>query len=591
MISKIFDLTAIDAADEQSLCFWQKKIFNCLFSIFLILCIFPYILGCNHALGTSEWHRILVYTVFYLWAAGVRFLKKIPFHIRVLAGVFLFYFMGIFSMLSTGLIGSTRLYFLCFSTFAVIFSGIKAGVFTLIINVITLVAFGVMYENGGIFPPQWVPTPEGWGALTLTFFFLCAAMILSPAILITALKISGREFNHLKKTREKELRQLKNDLKAAEKFKAMGILAGSVAHDLNNILSGIATYPEVLMMDKTLDPKLRQGLSLIKDSGEKASAVVSDLLTISRGASVEKEIININAIIDRYILTREFDTMKKPFPRVTLNMELEPELLNIKGSYLHMEKTIMNLVLNAMEEVSGKEDGRVFITTANNYIDPSVPKYEKMVQGEYVILSVMDNGSGIDNAFLEKIFDPFFTQKKMGKSGTGLGLTIVWNAVQDHNGVIQVTSNGKGTRFDLLFPATRQEIETAAPCLDGIKGQGQKILIVTDLKAQQDIALHILERLGYQAQAVDNGTAAIDVIKNNAPDLVILDMILSPSISGLETYKRIKKIHPDQKAIFASGFSESEDVLMAQDMGAGNFIKKPYTLLDMGIAIKEELEK
>ena len=262
------------------------------------------------------------------------------------------------------------------------------------------------------------------------------------------------------KPKNSDQEQLKKKRIQDERLKALGAIAGSVAHDLNNILSGIATYPEVLMMDKTLDPQLRQGLNLIKDSGQEAAAVVSDLLTISQGASAQMEIIDMTAIIDRYMASHEFNNIRKRYPQVKMEILTEPALLNIKGSYIHIEKTIMNLVLNAMEEVSGNEDGKILITTANRQIDSSNPEYENIMPGKYVILSVVDNGLGIDNKNLKKIFDPFFTKKEMGKSGSGLGLTVVKNAVQDHNGFIHVTSNNKGTRFDLLFPALRQENTT-----------------------------------------------------------------------------------------------------------------------------------
>lgn len=252
-------------------------------------------------------------------------------------------------------------------------------------------------------------------------------------------------------------KQLKEKHIRDEKLKTLGILAGTVAHDLNNILSGIATYPEILLMDKTLNPQIRQGLKIIKDSGQKAVAIVNDLLTISQNASEQMEIININTIIDRYVSSHEFNKIRHSYQQVKIEILTEPKLLNIKGSYLHIEKIIMNLVLNAMAEVSGKKDGNVLITTVNRQIDSSIPEYKTIVPGKYVILSVIDNGPSIDNKNLEKIFDPFFTKKEMGKSGTGLGLTVVWNAVRDHNGFIYVISNNKGTRFDLLFPVIQQK--------------------------------------------------------------------------------------------------------------------------------------
>ncbi|MCP3872281.1 MAG: response regulator [Desulfobacteraceae bacterium] len=601
MISNIFNVKPIYGEDEDVLVFWQKKIFKALFLILLILGIVPYFLSFHHAIKTSEWtsewYRVIFFTFLYIWTCGVTFLERIPFRIRVWAGISGFYSLGIFSMLSIGLIGSTLLYFICFSVFAALFSDIKGTLSILIVNVLTLIVFGVIYFNDilHIGYAQDVLNPSDWIILMGTFTFLCAAVSIPLTILIKAVNISGRNFKHLeKKISQKKYQQLKEKLIQAEKFKALGILAGGVAHDLNNILSGIATYPEVLMMDEDLDPKIKQGLTIIKDSGQKASAVVSDLLTISRGAGAEMEIININSIIDRYTAALDFIKIQKNHPHVNIEILTEPELLNINGSYIHIEKTIMNLVLNAVEEVSDQDKGgKVLITTTNSYIDPSNPGYHNIVQGEYVILSVIDNGSGIDEKNLEKIFEPFFTKKEMGKSGTGLGLTVVWNAVKDHNGFINVTPSKNGTKFDLLFPATRKEMaEKPNPeTLDEIKGQGQMILVVDDLKDQQRIAVSILENLGYQTQAVDNGFLAVEFIKDTPTDLVILDMIMPPSISGLETYRMIKKIHPGQKAIIASGYSESEDVIMAQNLGAGSFVKKPYTVLDMGIAIKEELEK
>jgi CheY-like chemotaxis protein len=179
----------------------------------------------------------------------------------------------------------------------------------------------------------------------------------------------------------------------------------------------------------------------------------------------------------------------------------------------------------------------------------------------------------------------------MGKSGTGLGLTVVWNAVQNHQGTIKVRSSDRGTGFDLFFPAVREQIPQKAETesLEEIRGQGQTILVVDDLKDQQKIAVSILENLGYQARSVDDGYSAVEFIKHTPTDLVILDMVMAPSISGLKTYQMIKEIKPDQKAVITSGYSESEEVLMALDLGAGSFIKKPYTILDMGIAVKEEL--
>jgi len=221
--------------------------------------------------------------------------------------------------------------------------------------------------------------------------------------------------------------KLKKKLADADKLKNLGLLAGSVAHDLNNILSGIATYPEILLLDDGLDPKIRQGLAMIKDSGRKASSVVSDLLTISRGIKADKQILNINAVIERYMAAAEFRKIHQTYNQVEIEVLTDPELLNINGSYIHIEKAVMNLVLNAVEETAEQNGGRVVLSTANYYVDevPGRTSHTDLAPGEYVVLQVEDNGAGIPEDCLGKIYEPFFTQKELGKSGTGLGLTVV----------------------------------------------------------------------------------------------------------------------------------------------------------------------
>jgi len=181
----------------------------------------------------------------------------------------------------------------------------------------------------------------------------------------------------------------------------------------------------------------------------------------------------------------------------------------------------------------------------------------------------------------------------MGRSGTGLGLAVVWNTIQDHDGYINVKTGKKGTAFELYFPVTGDEVadERGAVPVDDYLGNGEKILVVDDEEKQREIACGILTKLGYNAEAVSSGEEAVEHLKEQSVDLVVLDMIMPKGINGRETYERIIKINPGQKAIIASGFSETEDVKKAQSLGAGKYIKKPYTMEKIGLAVKEELEK
>ena len=564
---------------EPLLLYWQKKIFTWLFFL-LVAGLLPFLLSCRSALENGQGIRIFFYSSLYIWVLGVLFLKKIPFEKRGWAGLLWFYAMGLFSLGAEGFVGSSP-YFFCFLSFGAVFFGVRGGGITFLMTMVTLFLAGVL---GFQWPPLLglgISSPMGHTIHVGTFLLLCSAVTFSLAILINALEVSGKEQAKL----EKKLVQL-------EKLKNIGILAGSVAHDLNNILSGIATYPEVLLMEEGLSPRMRQGLSIIKDSGQKASSVVSDLLTISRGANREMEVLNINSVIERYMGAADFDKIKTTYQQVQIEMDLAPDLLNIKGSYLHIEKAIMNLVVNGAQEAAQREAGQVTISTINHTVEDSKAGGADLPCGDYVMLSVADNGSGIPEEYREKIFDPFFTKKAMGRSGAGLGLAVVWNTVQDHQGNVRVVSSKKGSRFELFFPAWDElpQKETNNSLAE-IKGQGQRILIVDDLANQRKIAGTILKNLGYQVFAVADGMEAMAFVRENPMDLLVLDMVMEPSISGLETYQRIKKIYPGQKAILVSGHSKSEEVLMAQDLGAIAFVKKPYTILDMGIAVKKELEK
>ena len=182
----------------------------------------------------------------------------------------------------------------------------------------------------------------------------------------------------------------------------------------------------------------------------------------------------------------------------------------------------------------------------------------------------------------------------MGKSGTGLGLPIVWGMVKDHKGYIDVQSrDGGGTVFTIYFPATRDEILNARQKekTERYRGKGESVLVVDDIAEQRDVASALLEKLGYRVHSVSSGEKAVEYLKGNKVDILVLDMIMAPGIDGFETYRRILEIHPKQKAVIVSGFSETDRVREAQKLGAGPYIKKPYVLETIGTAIRDELAK
>ncbi|MCP4114502.1 MAG: PAS domain S-box protein [Desulfobacteraceae bacterium] len=699
MLFKLIQQNVSTDETGDFLLFWKERMFFLLFLSLVILGIVPYLTGLAYAVQRQDWLNVYVYTGFYIYVIAFILLRRIPFCVRVRTGLFFFYFMGLFTLFTSGMAGSARLSFICFSVFAGIFTGVRGGVVTLCMNAVTLFGAGFLHYRGYIVLPNMLPLGvEDWFLISVSSVFLNTVLTLIVAVLVRAIDESGKKFrlladntvdmiwildremrftyvspcarsmfgygqaewigssfkDHLpwdmieaydrfvreepeKKehlsvesvmlhkdgtrihveiigtrihdpggnnlfqgsirniTRRKQLEAkqetLRERLFRAEKMEALGLLSSGVAHDLNNILSGIATYPEILLMGETLEEPVRKGLDTIKESGRKAADIVSDLLTISRGRSAEFEVIDINRMVENYLDSPEYHRLAALHPNVELVVEPASGPLNVRASYVHMEKSLMNLVINAVEEVSGKLGGRVVISTAVRRLTAPLRGYESVVPGEYNVVTVCDNGSGIKESALGKIFEPFYSKKEMGRSGTGLGLTIVWNTVQDHGGYVEISSGAKGTRFDLFFPSVAQAgVEKPREVsMDEVMGTGQAVLVVDDLPAQQEIACRALDLLGYESHGVGSGHEALAFIKKRRVDLVVLDMIMDSGIGGFTTYREMKKLAPGLRAVVASGYATKRDVIEIRKLGAGSFIQKPYTIVDLGKAIKEEL--
>jgi signal transduction histidine kinase/CheY-like chemotaxis protein len=392
--------------------------------------------------------------------------------------------------------------------------------------------------------------------------------------------------------RTAQLRRSEEQLQRAQKMEALGTLAGGVAHDLNNILSGLVSYPDLLLMDLPQDSPLRRPLSTIKKSGENAAAIVQDLLTLARRGVGALKILSLNKIVMECIDSPEIRALMVPSSHMRLTTSLQPGLFNIRGSAIHIFKSLTNLICNAVEAMPG--GGSIEIKTENRFVDRPLSGFETIQEGEYVVLSIQDTGIGIPESDQARIFEPFYTSKVMGRSGSGLGMAVVWGTVKDHSGYLDFQSReGQGTRFELYFPASREGAE-ASPHQEDISeltGNGEFILVVDDMAVQREIATGILSRLGYRAESLASGEEAVEFLRRQAADLVILDMIMSPGMDGYETYQRIKDVRPDQRAIIASGYSESDRVRKALSLGAGRYLKKPYQLRELGAAIREVLDR
>jgi signal transduction histidine kinase/CheY-like chemotaxis protein len=391
---------------------------------------------------------------------------------------------------------------------------------------------------------------------------------------------------------EEEKRRLEERLNRSEKMEALGTLAGGVAHDLNNVLGIVVGYAEMLLDEIDEASPLRADIVKIMESGNRSAAIVQDLLTLARRGVQTRQVVDLNAVIRDCQKTPEFAKLLSLNANVRIRTDLAAGLLNIMGSPVHLAKTIMNLVSNAVEALPGS--GELTIATRNQSLDKPVHGYDAVNEGDYVVLSVADTGKGISDADMKHIFEPFYTKKVMGRSGTGLGLAVVWGTVKDHNGYIDVESEmGRGTTFTLYFPVTREEVaraDAAVPISDYI-GNDESILVVDDIKEQRELAAKMLGKMNYRVKTVASGEEAVEYLGTEKADLVVLDMIMDPGMDGLDTYRAILEIHPGQKAIIVSGFAETERVQEARSLGAGDYLRKPYVQEKLGLAVRKELDR
>ena len=390
---------------------------------------------------------------------------------------------------------------------------------------------------------------------------------------------------------EEERREMEVRVQRAEKMEALGMLAGGVAHDLNNVLGILVGYSELLLCEIEPESPLRNHVENIMNAGERAAAIIQDLLALARRGVQAKKVVNLNAIVSAWLRTPEFMKLASLHPRVRLVTDLAPDLLHTPGSEVHLGKVLANLVFNAAEAMP--DGGRLSVTTGNRYLDRPVRGYDDVHPGDYVILTVSDTGGGIAPADLHRIFEPFYTRKVMGRSGTGLGLAVVWGAVKDHDGYIDVESaEGKGTSFTVYLPVTREEMERNVPVpVSDYMGRGETVLVVDDVAEQRELAAVMLTKLNYRVETAAGGEEAVRYLREKSVDLVLLDMIMDPGMDGLETYQGIVEIRPGQKAVIVSGFAETDRVRMAQELGAGPYVRKPYILERLGQAVRRELDR
>ena len=554
------------------------------------------------------WHNFMyVHIGSYMAIMGIAVFRNYLPHTSkttLLTGIILILSLTGLSVL--GLVGHGTGGLLIFCVLSTIFFGTRGGIFAVIISAISISIIGVAVVKGIITFEfnvlEYLSSANAWitcvfGTIIITGLIVTIISTINNQLidLVQNLNKQNTELAEANKKLEntlEEKKRLKIGLEQAEKMKLVGTIAGRVVHDLNNVLATSINYPEILLQRIPEDSTLRDPLETIKKSGLKAAAMVQDLLTLARRGVPVTEVFNLNHIVYECITSPEIERIRAYHPNVDLEVHSDENLWNMEGSPFHLMKTITNLVSNAAEAMP--DGGKVVIGTQNLKVHPALHAFEAVVPGQYVVLIVSDTGTGISEKDKDKIFEPFYTKKVMGRSGTGLGMSVVWNTVNDHNGHIKVDSiEGKGTSFALYFPMTEKALAKPKPRppVKEYTGKGESILVVDDVQEQRKLAASILSMLGYSVATKANAEEALEYIKNNPADLVILDMIMGSGMDGLDTYKKILELYPGQKAIIMSGFSETKRIKEVQRLGAGAYVRKPFLMETIALAIRAELDK
>ena len=394
-------------------------------------------------------------------------------------------------------------------------------------------------------------------------------------------------------------RSVQERLAATKRMEALSVLAGGVAHDLNNALGPLVALPDVILLqlahlqgDAGQARDLRMDVETIKVAALRAAQTIKDLLTLGRQGRMAKENLDFNRVIKSCLANNTLRFVENGTSRVNVIADLALASLVVPGSESQLARAVDNLIRNAVEAVAGA--GEVVVKSARLAVREPHAGYETIPPGHYAVVSVSDDGCGIDPHELARVFEPFFTKKRAQESsGSGLGLAIVHGVVKEHGGFIDVTSTPTvGTTISLYVPLA-QGLETPEPVLAAPRGSA-RILIVDDELLQLRTGRRVLVRLGYHVEIMDSGLRACELFSREAAsgaspfDLIIVDMLLGESLDGLQIIDHIRRLFPNQKAIVVSGHAPTERAELAMQKGLA-WLSKPYDMETLAETVQRVL--
>lgn len=379
-------------------------------------------------------------------------------------------------------------------------------------------------------------------------------------------------------------KKLEIQLQQARKLEAIGTLAGGIAHDFNNLLMGLLGNVSLMLLNTEPATPLYTKLKKIEKFIQRGTDLTKQLLGFARGGKYEVQATDLNDLIES---TMEMFARTKKEIKVRLN--LSPLLNIVQVDQGQFEQVLLNLFVNAWQAMPG--GGELSVATENMVFNEREAAPYGLTPGKYSKVSVTDTGIGIDKELQQKIFDPFFTTKEKGV-GTGLGLASVYGIIINHGGIITVYSErGQGTTFNIYLPASEEVVVDARKPLAQVLTGTETILLVDDEAMILEVAMDMLNTLGYTVYAAESGQRALDLYARHREEiqLVILDMIM-PGLSGQETFNRLKTIDPALKILVSSGYTLNSDTQKLLDVGYSGFIQKPFNLMQLSVKVRKILD-
>ena len=390
-----------------------------------------------------------------------------------------------------------------------------------------------------------------------------------------------------------EVKKIEHQLAQVQKMQAVGQLAGGIAHDVNNVLTAIRGHCDLLMLRHYEGDPDFEYLNQIRSQTERAAEVISQLLAYSRRQTMKREVTQLTDMLD----DMKFMLSHLTTERVNFSVQHARDLGLVRIDRSEFQRVIMNLAVNACHAMP--EGGELRMRTSNIPAShPIIAKYDVMTAQPYVQIEVEDTGEGIAKEHLPKIFEPFFTTKATG-TGTGLGLSSVYGIIKQMNGFIFCDSEvGEGTVFRIFLPRYEGEMpEAAAPAPIREKGAAPRdlsgsgrVLLVEDEDAVRSFAVRALELRGYKVMDASGGEEALEIVEEDpdAIDLIVSDVIM-PTMTGPEMMREVRKLRPDIRFIFISGYAEDAFREEMLDDDKFRFLAKPFSLNDLAEKVKEAL--